>query len=59
MRYSCDSARNRCSSADSARAEERSWPNGFSTTTRACSVSTFARARPSTTVANSDGGISR
>ena len=35
---SCDSSMYSCSSAARARAEARSWPNGFSTTTRACSV---------------------
>ena len=45
-------------SALSARADARSWPNGFSTTTRASFVRP-ASARPLTTVAKSDGGISR
>ena len=35
MRKSCDSSMYWCSSAASARADSRSWPNGFSTTTRA------------------------
>jgi hypothetical protein len=38
MRNSCDSSMYWCSSAASAIAEVRSWPNGFSTTTRACVV---------------------
>ena len=43
----------RASSAFSARADARSWPNGFSTTTRACSVRP-APARPLITMPNSD-----
>ncbi len=35
MRKSCDSSMYWCSSSASARADSRSWPNGFSTTTRA------------------------
>ena len=45
-------------SALSACAEATSWPNGFSTTTRAFSVSPAA-ASPLTTVPNRKGGISR
>ena len=58
MRNSCDSSTYWCSSAASAFAEARSWPNGFSMTTRPCSVSP-ASASPFTTVANRLGGISR
>ena len=39
MRYSCDSSMYSWISSASARAEARSWPNGFSTTTRAPSRS--------------------
>ena len=39
MRSSCDSSMYWCSSSASARADARSWPNGFSTTTRAFVVS--------------------
>ena len=46
------------SSAFSARADSRSWPKGFSITTWAFSVSPAAPSPP-TTVANSEGGISR
>jgi hypothetical protein len=46
------------SSTFKARAEARSWPKGFSTTTRARLVRSAA-ARPSTTQPNSEGGISR
>ena len=58
MRYSCDSSTYWWSSAASARAEARSCPKGFSTTTLAPLV------RPGlgealTTVANRNGGISR
>ena len=42
----------------SARAEARSWPNGFSTTTRAVFVSP-ASASPLITMPNRKGGISR
>ncbi len=58
MRKSCDSSISACRSAASLRAEERSWPNGFSTTTRAFATRP-APASPSTTVLKSDGGISR
>ena len=47
-----------CSSSARARAEARSWPNGFSTTIRAVVVRP-ASARPLTTVPNRNGGISR
>ncbi len=42
----------------SARAEARSWPNGFSTTTRASSAQP-ACCSPLTTVPNRLGGIAR
>ena len=38
MRRSCDSSMYWCSSSASSRAEAWSWPNGFSTTTRAVFV---------------------
>ena len=52
------SSKLRSRTALSARAEARSWPNGFSTTTRAPCVQPAA-ASCSTTVANSAGGIAR
>ena len=59
MRYSWDSSMYLCSLLASALADLRSWPNGFSTTTRCPFETRSAAARPLTTVANSDGGISR
>ena len=58
MRRICSSSSTSQSSALSARADSRSWPKGFSITTRAFSVSP-ALPSPSTTVANREGGISR
>ena len=58
MRRICSSSSTSHSSSFSFRAESRSWPKGFSSTTRAFSVSP-APARFLTTVPNSDGGISR
>src|SRR6478752_1108786 len=56
MRRSCDSSMYWWSSWASAFADARSCPKGFSTTTRACSVSP-APARPLTTLPNRNGGI--
>ncbi len=56
MRKICDSSMYWCSSAASARAEARSLPNGFSTTTRAVVVSRASES-PLTTVPNRKGGI--
>ena len=58
IRYSWVSSRCWWTSSFSAAAEAASCPKGFSTTTRADSV-TPARASPSMTIPNSDGGISR
>ena len=58
MRYSCDSSISEWRVAFSSRADARSWPNGFSTTTRAFFVIP-AFSRPPTTVPKSEGGISR
>ena len=58
MRMICHSSSSLRRSAFRARADARSWPNGFSTTTRARAVRP-APARPSTTRPKSDGGISR
>ena len=59
MRYSCDSSRYWWTSSLSARAEVTSWPNGFSTTTRAPPFVSPASASPLTTLPNRNGGISR
>ena len=45
-------------SAASSRADARSWPNGFSTTTLAFSVSPASES-PLIVIPNRDGGISR
>jgi hypothetical protein len=58
MRYSRGSSTYWCSSSASARAEARSCPNGFSTTTRPVRVRP-ASPRPLTTGPNSDGGVCR
>ena len=57
MRKMADSGRKRCSVSLSARAEARSLPKGFSTTTRACAGN--SPASPSTTVAKRLGGMAR
>ncbi len=58
MRKMADSGRKRCSVSLSARAEARSLPKGFSTTTRA-SLKHWERASPSTTVPKKLGGMAR
>ena len=58
MRYSWDSSRYWWISSASARAEARSCPNGFSTTTRADLVRP-ASVSPLMTMPKSEGGISR
>ena len=47
-----------CSSSASSVAEARSWPNGFSTTTRALAVRPASES-PLTTRPKRNGGISR
>ena len=58
MRRIWSSASTLCSESLSARAEARSWPNGFSIITVADAVRS-ARPSSATTGANSEGGISR
>ena len=58
MRKMADSGRKWCSVSLSSRAEARSLPKGFSTTTRAC-FRQLAWARPSTTVPKRLGGMAR
>ena len=59
MRNSCCSSKAVWISAESAFAESRECPNGFSTTMRESAV--FARSRPGpfTIVGNVDGGTAR
>ena len=58
IRRICSSSSTSRSSAFSAAADSRSWPNGFSTTTRAL-VGQAGLAEAPDHLANSDGGISR
>jgi hypothetical protein len=58
MRKIADSGNADRRTLSSCRAEARSRPNGFSTTTRAPRASPSPRS-PSVTVANSEGGMAR
>ena len=47
MRNTCCSRNERCTVSASSRAESRSWPNGFSITTRTSDAGRFSLAAPS------------
>ena len=59
MRKMASSGKTLWSTSLSSRADSRSRPNGFSTTTRLPSPLSPTRARPCTTSSNIDGGMAR